>query len=341
MLQPYDLPKFKDEIKPDEVFFKLDTKDDLFHNTLRLYAGAREMSATASSATKKLYEDKAAEYLRKLMKWLVENMPSAYKMTYKGVTKKLADWSLSAPAMATVREIIDAAADDCLTTWFEEKYKDYPTFRLSSISITREALLKTYIPETLSQIPNPKTKTAKTILDGLVLLDGEKTTVNKSGYAKWVMELLSNKGQGQVLNASELLEVLQSQGDWEVKKTKKFQLEPELLSVILAVLVHTGDVVITINGESYDSMKFAQLVGLKADGIAEFSHIKKPSDLPLAELRALFDLFHMSHGLLQPDSQSFGVQTLQTKVQELLMQVVKLQHDIKDKIPIGIACTYR
>ncbi|RCW52053.1 DUF6079 family protein [Paenibacillus prosopidis] len=333
MLQPYDLPKFKDEAKPDEVFFKLDTKDEVFHKSLRLYAGAREMSVTASSATKKLYDDKATEFLRMLMKWLVENMPSAYKMTYKGVTKKLADWSLSAPAMATVREIIDAAADDCLTTWFEEKYVDYPTFSLVSVSIAREAMLKTYIPETLTQISNPKTKTARTILDGLLLLDGEKVSGYKSGYAKWVLELLNNKGNGQVLNASELFEVLQSQGDWEVKKTKEFQLEPELFSVILAALVHTGDIVITINGETYDSMKFNQLIGLKAEGIAEFSHIKKPSDLPLAELRALFDLFHITHGLLRLDSQTNGVQTLQTKVQDLLTQVVKLQHELKDKIP--------
>ncbi|WDH83311.1 DUF6079 family protein [Paenibacillus urinalis] len=333
MLQPYDPPKFKDEAKPDEVFFKLDTKDESFHNALRLYAGAREMSITASSATKKLYDDKAADFLRKLMKWLVENMPSAYKMTYKGVTKKLAEWSLSAPAQATVREIIDAAADDCLTTWFEEKYSDYPTFRLSSISITREAMLKTYIPETLANISNPKTKTARTILEGLVLLDGEKINVQKSGYAKWVLNLLNSKGNGQVLNASELLEVLQSQGDWEVKKTIEFQLEPELLSVILAALVYTGDIVITINGETYDSMKFNQLIALKAEGIAEFSHIKKPSDLPLAELRALFDLFCISHGLLQPDSQTNGVQTLQTKVQQLLTQLVQLQHELKDKIP--------
>jgi predicted ATPase len=333
MLQPYDPPKFKDEAKPDEVFFKLDTKDESFHTALHLYAGAREMSITASSATKKLYDDKAAEFLRKLMKWLVENMPSAYKMTYKGVTKKLAEWSLSAPAQATVREIIDAAADDCLTTWFEEKYSDYPTFRLSSISITREAMLKTYIPETLANISNPKTKTARTILEGLVLLDGEKINVQKSGYAKWVLNLLNSKGNGQVLNASELLEVLQSQGDWEVKKTIEFQLEPELLSVILAALVYTGDIVITINGETYDSMKFNQLIALKAEGIAEFSHIKKPSDLPLAELRALFDLFGISHGLLQPDSQTNGVQTLQTNVQQLITQLVKLQHELKDKIP--------
>ncbi|MGQ7890679.1 DUF6079 family protein [Paenibacillus sp. WC2504] len=333
MLQPYDPPKFKDEAKPDEVFFKLDTKDESFHNALRLYAGAREMSITASSVTKKLYDDKSAEFLRKLMKWLVENMPSAYKMTYKSVTKKLADWSLSAPAQATVREIIDAAADDCLTTWFEEKYSDYPTFRLSTISITREAMLKTYIPETLTQILNPKTKTARTILEGLVLLDGERINVHKSGFAKWIMNLLNKKGNGKVLNSSELLEVLQSQGDWEVKKTIEYQLEPELLSVILATLVYTGDIVITINGETYDSMKFNQLIALKAEGITEFSHIKKPSDLPLSELRALFDLFGISHGLLQPDSQTNGVQTLQTILQQKLAQLVKLQHELKDKIP--------
>ncbi len=145
--------------------------------------------------------------------------------------------------------------------------------------------------------------------------------------------MLNNKGNGQVLNASELLEVLQSQGDWEVKKMIGFQLEPELLSVILAALVYTGDIVITINGETYDSMKFNQLIALRAEGIAEFSHIKKPSDLPLAELRALFDLFSISHGLLQPDSQTNGVQTLQTKVQQQLTQLVKLQHELKDKIP--------
>lgn len=333
MLQPYDLPKFKDETKPDEVFFKLDTKDKFFHNTLRLYSGAREMDATASSATIKLYENKAEEYRFKLMKWLVENMPYVYKMTYKGETKKLAHWSISAPAKATVLEIIDAAADDCLTKWFEEKYRDYPTFRLSNISITREALLKTYIPETLSQIPNPKTKSAKTILDGLVLLSGEKLDISKSGYAQWVIELLNEKGHGQVVNASELLEVLQSQGNLEIKKTRKYDLEPEILSVILAVLVYTGDIVITINNESYDSMKFAQLIGLKAEGIAEFSHIKKPSDMPLNELRVLFDLFNLSHGLLQPASQQVGVKLLQTKVQDLLAKVVKLQHEIKDKIP--------
>ncbi|MNO15635.1 hypothetical protein D3C76_53040 [compost metagenome] len=333
MLQPYDQPKFKDEAKPDEVFFKLDTKDESFHTALRLYAGAREMSITASSATKKLYDDKAADLLRKVMKWLVENMPSAYKMTYKGVTKKLEDWSYSAPAMSTVREIIDAAADDCLTSWFEEKYSDYPTFRLSNISITREAMLKTYIPETLANISNPKTKTARTILEGLVLLDGDKINVQKSGYAKWALNLLNSKGNGQVLNASELLEVLQSQGEWEVKKTIEFQLEPELLSVILAALVYNGDIVITINGETYDSMKFNQLIALKAEGIAEFSHVKKPSDLPLAELRVLFDLFSLSHGLLQPDSQTNGVQTLQTKVQQQLTQLIKLQHELKDKIP--------
>lgn len=333
MLQPYDPPKFKDEAKPDEVFFKLDTKDEAFHQPLRSYAGAREMATTASSATKKLFEDKAAEFLKKIMNWLVVHMPSAYKMTYRGVTKKLADWSYSAPAMSSVREIIDAAADDCLTTWFDEKYAEYPTFRLSSISITREAMLKTYIPETLTQISNPRTKTAKIILDGLVLLDGEKTGVQRSGYAQWIMGLLHDKGHGQVLNAAELLDIQQSHGDWEIKKTKAFQLEPELLSIILAALVYTGDIVITINGETYDSMKFLPLIGLKAEGIAEFSHIKKPSDLPLAELRVLFDLFQISHGLLQPDAQTNGVQTLQTKVQQLLTQAVKLQHELKDKIP--------
>jgi hypothetical protein len=332
-LQPFDAPKFKDEQKPDEVFFILDTKDEAFYRYMRLYAGAKEMALTASSATKKLYEEKANHYMKELTAWFRVNMPTAYKMTYKGVTKKLADWSFAAPAQATVREIVDTAADDCLTAWFEEKYPDYPVFRTDRTCIKWDVLKTTYIPEALSSIAAAtKTKTAKALLEGLVLLDGDRLNVQKSGYAKWILDLVNAKGNTQVVNASEILHVERLVGGMEVKKTAQFKLEPELLSVVLAALVYSGDIVITINGITYDSMKFDELIRLKAEGIIEFSHIKKPSDLPMAELRALFDMFNISHGLLQPQSQANGVAQLQSEVRKHVEEIVKLEQDIKDGI---------
>jgi hypothetical protein len=333
MLQPFDPPKFKDEEKPDEIFFKLDTKDEEFLQSLHLFAGSREMALTAPSSTKHLYEAKASEYLQKVNRWMRANMVHAYKITYKGKTKKLAEWSFSAPAMSSVREIVMTAADECLTNWFEEKYPVYPVFPNDRTCITQQALVQTYIPEALAQIPNPKTRTARVILEGLVLLEGERVNPHKSGYARWVMDELNKKGDGQVLNANELIEIVQVVRDEEVRRTKAFQLEPELFSVILAALVYNGDIVITINGETYDAMKYDQLVRLQAKGILEFSYIKKPSSLPLAELRALFELLGISPGLLQQNAQEQGVAQLRIKVEERLRQVVPLITSIRDGIP--------
>ncbi|GAB7386953.1 DUF6079 family protein [Bacillaceae bacterium] len=334
MLQPFDPPKFKDEEKPDEVFFKLDTQDEEFHQSLRLFAGAREMALTAPSSTKHLYEAKAHEYLQKVNRWLRTNMVHAYKITYKGKTKKLAEWSFSAPAMSSVREIVMTAADECLTNWFEEKYPDYPVFPNDRTCITQQAMVQTYIPETLAQIPNPKTKTAQVILKGLVMLEGERVNPHKSGYARWVLEELNKKGDGKVVNANELLEVVQVCREEEVRRTKEYQLEPELFSVVLAALVYNGDIEITVNGETYDAMKYDRLVRLQAKGILEFSYIKKSrSTIPQAELRALFEMLDINPSLLHPNAQEQGVAQLRIKVEEALRLVVPLMNAMKDGIP--------
>lgn len=313
----------------------LDTKDqELIHN-LKLYAGAKEMAIISSSATKKLYEEKANYYIKELTSWFKVNMPTSYKMTYKGITKKLADWSFTAPAQASVREIVDTAADDCLTEWFEEKYPDYPVFRTDKTCININVMKTTYVPDALNALNTLNiTKTARTILDGLVLLDGDRLNVQKSGYASWILDLISSKEHSQVVNASEILHIDRIASGMEVKRTIEYKLEPELLAVLLVALVRNGDIVITINGITYDSMKLDELIRLKADGILEFSYIKKPSDLPLTELRALFDLFNIGHGLLQPQSQAHGVTKLQAEVQKLLSEVVKVEQEIRSGVPI-------
>ena len=50
-LQPFDPPYFKDEKRPDEVFFRLKHRDDDFEQALKLYAGAREQATTSSGSS--------------------------------------------------------------------------------------------------------------------------------------------------------------------------------------------------------------------------------------------------------------------------------------------------
>ena len=63
----------------------------MFEETLRLYAGAREMAASASSGTKKVYEDKADGFLKTLVAWLRTNMLTSYEVIHQGVPKKMVE----------------------------------------------------------------------------------------------------------------------------------------------------------------------------------------------------------------------------------------------------------
>ncbi|HEC36105.1 MAG TPA: ATP-binding protein, partial [Anaerolineae bacterium] len=131
MLQPYDPPPFTDERKADEVFFRLARPDEEFETALKLYAGAREMAGSASAGNRMQYEKKAEGHLKRLQKWLRENMLQAMDVTYKGVTRPFVEWikgGAAVRATASVRDLVNGVASACLTTHFAERLPDYPTF---------------------------------------------------------------------------------------------------------------------------------------------------------------------------------------------------------------------
>ncbi|WP_003539947.1 DUF6079 family protein [Desulfotomaculum nigrificans] len=333
MLQPFDLPKFKDEERADEVFFGLKHKDEKFLRILSLYAGAKELSATAASGTKHLYEARATDNLKLLTQWLRENLLTAFEVTYRGTTKKLVEWVSILPPQASVREIIDAVAASCLSSYFEEKYPDYPHFSKLNLPLTRENL-PGYVQDALKNIAGAQTKSGMAILDGLVLLENEKLTPRKSGYARWILEKLAVKAPGQVVNQSELVETIYTcQGSPDVKLTTEFKLEPELLVVLLAALVYSGDIVVTISGTTYDAMKLDQLIKLPLEDLREFSHIKKPTGLPIRELQELFDLFGIPHGLLQQNALAKGIEELHKQTNNKLIDTVNILQVVRTGIP--------
>src|SRR5699024_3157829 len=143
--------------------------------------------------------------------------------------------------------------------------------------------LPTYVQDALKNLAGANTRQGQAILNGLVLLDIQgKLNTRQSGYARWVIEKLDEKAQGQVVNQSEFIDdVYTSQGTEDIQVTKEYKMEPELFTVILAALVKNGDIVITIDGKTYDAMTFEGLIKVPQREFINFSHIKKPSGLPL------------------------------------------------------------
>ncbi len=333
MLQPFDPPKYKDEVRADEIFFKLKAKDEVFIRWLRLYAGSKEMASSAATGTKALYEQKAGDYLKELTKWLRNNFLTSFEITYKGVSKKIADWTKAIPAQSTVKEIIDNVATSCLATCFEDKYPDYPHFAKLSTVMTKDNM-PGYIQDALRYYAGAKTKSGLAVLDGFVMLEEDTLKVTDSGYAKWIIELLDQKGQGQVVNRNEIIETIYTmQGTQDVELTYQFRIEPELFAVVLVGLVYNGNIVLTVNGTQYDAMKLDQLIKLSPIEISSFSHIKRPTGLPLPALKALFDLLGLSHSLLQEQYLHGGVTQLNQRVNSLLNEVVTTIQVVKTGIP--------
>lgn len=293
MLQAFEIPKFKDEEKEDEVFFKLKDRNEEFVELLRKYGGAVQMS-NDTSTNKKLYTEKVSTYQKGLIKWLRDNLVHAYEVIYKGKTGSVLDHGFFLPQNPdTLVEVIDSVSQDFLSEWFAVKYPDYPTFRkLERTYLTKENL-HTYVKDALEYLNGKRTSQGEVLLDGLVLLDEQgNTTTRKTERAKWIVDLLADKEKGQVLNQNELIEVIStSQGSPDKRLTKKYDLEPELLVVILGALIIDGKIVVTVEGTQYEAMNFSEFIQIPVERLTYFSHIKEPTGLPVGEIQALLNLF--------------------------------------------------
>jgi hypothetical protein len=326
-LQPFDAPHYKDEKKPDEVFFKLKHRDEAFDTALKLYAGAREQAATASGENKRIYEQKASDHLRALTQWLREHMTTAFEVTYEGRAKTLQEVIQGkvpgGPSSASVRDLVNIAGSACLAPHFENKSPDYPEFSVLVTARNREQAAN----EALKWIAGSvKSKQGAAILDALNLLDGEQLQPRQSRYAKQVLDLLAKKKKGQVLNRAEIVQDEDGIDYWA-----QFRIEPDFLAVVLAALVHSGAIVVSIPGKKIGSGSVDQFAAIAAGELAEFKHIEQPKGIQLEPLKELFGMLGLAQGkLVSENTRDQAVQDLQVEVASRVDKLVTSQARLQE-----------
>jgi len=327
-LQPFDPPPFEDEKKPDEVFFRLVQRDENFDRALRLYAGASEMASTASKGTRQVYENKANEHLKKIVEWLRNNITTAYEVTYRGATKKFVEWiKHSATPHASVRDLVNLVGSLCLAPYFRELAPEYPAFSILVTVKNRPQATQEAIKWILGSI---RTRQGAAVLDALELLDGDKLRPQNSSYAKYILGQLDRKGPGQVLNRGEIIADFRG-----VEYETRFRLEPEWVVVILASLIYSGDVTLSIPGKKIDASNLEELGKISLEELIKFKHIERPKDLPLGPLQALFEFLGLPPGLIVNQStREEGVRQLQKAVDQLLERTVQAQQVIQQELSL-------
>lgn len=326
-LQPFDPPHFDDQKKPDEVFFQLIGADDAFTRALRLYAGARELAGQSSATARQTYEQKAGVQRQQITKWLLEHMPTAYEVAYRGVPQRLVERLRSAGGVrGNVRDQVNATASALLASHFQDEAPEYPAFSVLVTTQSRPQAAQDALRAVAGAAP---TRQALAVLDALELHDGERLRPRESRYAKQVLELLARKGHGQVVNRAEIIGDLHG-----VEYDRRFRLEPEWIAVVLSALVQSGDLMLTLPGKKFDASALDELARTPVAELAHFRHVEKPKDLPLGPLTDLYELLDIPQGLLTTDAaRDEGIKQLQLRASVFLERVAVAMQHAQDGIP--------
>ena len=177
-----------------------------------------------------------------------------------------------------------------------------------------------------------KTKQATAVLDALELLDGDRLDPSRSKYAAHILERVRAKGHGQVVNRSEFI---QERLGVEYLAAETLRLEPEWAVVLLAALVHSGDLVLAVPGRKYDAAGLAALAATPLDELVHFKHVERPKEWNLPALKALFALLGLSPGManLVTEGKDEPIQELQRAVTRLVGRLAVAHHALQGGIP--------
>jgi len=110
------------------------------------------------------------------------------------------------------------------------------------------------------------------------------------------------------------------------------RLEPEWVSVLVAALVYSGDIVLAIPGKKFDATGLQQLAATGMDELVRFKHLEQPKEWNLPALKALFELLGMTPGMAQLVTQGKDepVQNLQQAVGKIVKRIVMTQQTLRE-----------
>jgi len=293
-LEPFETVGFKDEKRADEVFFRLDAGDEVFSRIVTSYSAALDLASTSAGQDKATYQSKAETLLKELVAWLRGNM-NAFKVTHQGKTRPLLEWAKQASdsanaepsgSLANIRDAVYLVASICCADHFATQAPEYPRFSVLITNANRGQAAQDAL-RWMRMSGAGKSQQAVAVLDALELLKDDKVRPGESRYAAYLTELLAQKGDGQVLNRSEIIGV---DHGVEYMDPHRYRLEPELVAVLVGALVINGDLTVSVAGQAYDAANVDTLVVRPVSEVAEFKHVQKPKDWQLPSIRAVLEL---------------------------------------------------
>jgi len=323
----FKLPKFQDEKKTDEVFFRFKNIDSTIEDDILFYSAARDLETISSQPTKQIYSQRAEQRLKKVVGWIREQGLSNIQVTYKGINKLIPEVPISKKGQNfSFKEIINSIGSFYLNEHFEQKYSEYPQFEIPITNENKQQYVKEAIKFISNKIPS---KISTSVLSSLDLINtNNEIDASNSKYAKVIKNKLQSKGANEVLNRDEIM-IKEFEDEFE----SEFHLENDWLVVILTAMIYSGDLVLGYSGKKISAENISEINNLSYDELLNFKYVQRPSGIPIEELKELSSLLGLAPGLFTSErTLETGVEKLQNKVVMKLETVL----DIKSKISNGL-----
>jgi hypothetical protein len=293
----------------DEVFFRLKHRDDDLRPCAQALRRRARAGATASGSNKKIYDDKALEHLRTLTRWLQREADHRLRGHVPGQAPE-ASASCSrrqarAPSRGGVRDYVDVAAAVSVAPTSTDTSARLPVF---DTPITRENRGAGGAGRSALDRGSVKSKLGAAVLDALEC--STATSFDRGVPLREArLEQLGAKGEGQVLNRSEL-----------VRSSRGRVLDPLPPRARVPRRGPGGTGPQRRRGPEHHRQEarrgaIDQFAKLSVNDLAQFKHIERPRDLPLGPLQELFDLLGVPKGLIvNPAKRDEAVTQLQAEV---------------------------
>lgn len=309
----------------DEVYFYFKPNDD-FTESLRFFAAANELATISEGKERDAYTQKAQQAKAKLTRALSTGKNTMFDVSYRGMRKQLVEVLRGRyDRDATFKDTIDLAASLCLDEYFCEKYKDFPRMH---IKITRQNMADS-LEKAYAQIAGRVTQQGRAMLASFDLVDDDgKIKPENSQYAKHYTDLLQKLPPQGVINYGDLFDEVPARGSFD----KRFGYNSALAAIVLLTLVYSGHAVMRTDKQTITASNLDVLT--KTGNIYELAHFKtisKPADLPLAELRHLFDTLGLNPALLNSQgTREKAVADLMKKAKELSQSAALAERKLTD-----------
>ncbi len=288
----YFMPIFDDSKKTrnheeDEIYFVFDGLSKEFKEAVTLYGASLALEVRADSSQKPIYRQKIDDLNKKARALFDLEYVQITQVDYQGKELPLSGYHLPGPG-STKEQIFSTVASLVFENWFADERPNYPKFTQLNSPIAKDnfdrlvkqAMVKVAAPEQAN-------RDGEGILTGLGCWVPGMLDYSHSPYAKSLLKMLADKGEGKVLNRDEIIEYVdKSDNLW---LTKDFQIEAELEFVVMATLAALGEIEITLNsGKSINSTNLNELKDIQKQDFYSFTHIKPPKGLNLAALKTMF-----------------------------------------------------